>query len=155
MKYLLLITTIAVGVLINSCKKESGCTPVNPDAEQAQINDFTVKTGISLNKDNRGIYYNVIDTGSTVSVSRSSKVSIVYTARFLNNKTFDSTSSPKVFALNELIEGLQMGLQLVKKGGRIQLVIPSAYAYGCTGNGNLNVPSDSVLFFDITLLDVR
>jgi FKBP-type peptidyl-prolyl cis-trans isomerase len=55
--------------------------------------------------------------------------------------------------LNQLIAGWQIGLPKIGVGGRIQLFIPSAYAWGCTGYGA--IPADAPVFFDIELLAVR
>jgi len=51
-----------------------------------------------------------------------------------------------------LIAGWQIGLPLIHKGGEIKLIVPSSLAYGC-GNGPL--PANSILYFDIHLVDVQ
>jgi len=40
----------------------------------------------------------------------------------------------------------------IKKGGKIKLLIPSALGYGSNAAGS--IPANSVLIFDIELLDV-
>jgi hypothetical protein len=42
----------------------------------------------------------------------------------------------------------------MKKGGSYRLWIPSELAYGPQGAGNGVIPPDSVLDFDVTLVDV-
>jgi FKBP-type peptidyl-prolyl cis-trans isomerase FkpA len=45
-----------------------------------------------------------------------------------------------------------LGLPLIKKGGVIRLIIPSSLAYGCNAAGS--IPGDSVLYFEVELVDV-
>jgi FKBP-type peptidyl-prolyl cis-trans isomerase FkpA len=56
-------------------------------------------------------------------------------------------------ALNTVIEGWQIGMPLIKKGGRIKLIIPSSYGYGCIEKGN--IPPNSVLYYDVYLANVQ
>jgi FKBP-type peptidyl-prolyl cis-trans isomerase len=80
-------------------------------------------------------------------------VSTVYTGKLLNNTQFDASANPVSFLLSGVIKGWQIGIPLIKKGGRIKLVIPSSLAYGCNGSGS--IPPNSPLYFEVTLTDVR
>jgi probable FKBP-type peptidyl-prolyl cis-trans isomerase len=53
-----------------------------------------------------------------------------------------------------VIKGWTEGLQLVKKGGKIELVIPPELAYGKQGAGD-SIPPDATLYFDVEVLDVN
>ena len=154
MKSFSLFLLIAISFFCNSCKKDSGCTPVSPDVEDPQIVEYNIKNGLNCQRYKNTIYYNAIDTGYGISPTIDSKVTVTYTARYLNNKIFDASTVPINFKLSDVIEGWQIGLPLLKKGGRILLIIPSAYAYGCNGNTNLSVPENQILIYDIKLIDV-
>jgi FKBP-type peptidyl-prolyl cis-trans isomerase FkpA len=52
----------------------------------------------------------------------------------------------------QLIEGWKIGLPLLKKGGHIKLYVPPSLGYG--PSPNRNIPGNSVLIFDIRLVDV-
>lgn len=134
-------------------KQEKGCTPVEPQAEESQILAFTAANNITATKHSSGIYYQIIDPGSGATPSQNSAVSVNYVGKLLNGTTFDQSVNPVSFTLNAVIEGWQIGLPLVKKGGKIKLIIPSVYAYGC--NGNTGIPPNSVLYFEINLLNVQ
>ena len=74
-----------------------------------------------------------------------------YTGKLPNGKVFDSSverGQPVEFQLNQVIPGWTEGLQLVKKGGKIQLVIPPALGYGKQGAG-ASIPPNSTLIFDV------
>ena len=53
-----------------------------------------------------------------------------------------------------MIKGWTEGLQLVKKGGKIELVIPPELAYGKQGAGD-SIPPDATLYFEVEVLDVN
>ena len=53
-----------------------------------------------------------------------------------------------------MIKGWTEGLQLVKKGGKIELVIPPELAYGKKGAGDA-IPPEATLYFDVEVLDVN
>jgi len=153
MKNFLLSAFLLILFCTGCSKHESGCTPVEPQTEEPQILAYAAKDTIHVSKHSSGIYYEIINPGSGAAVTTSSKVSVTYTGRLLNGTKFDESTTPVSFPLSGVIEGWQIGIPLIKKGGRIKLIIPSAYAYGCNGSGP--IPANSVLFFDVNLLDVQ
>ena len=56
------------------------------------------------------------------------------------------------FPLSGVIQGWQEGIPLFKEGGSGILLIPSALGYGSQSVGS--IPANSVLIFDINLIDV-
>jgi FKBP-type peptidyl-prolyl cis-trans isomerase FkpA len=143
-------------VFISGCsKKDQGCSPVTPASEEPQILAYANANGITAVKHNSGIYYEVIEPGYGTTPAMNSNVYITYTAKLLNGYQFDQSANADStgWPLGSLIEGFQVGLPLIKKGGRIKLFIPSSLAYSCNGKG-ATIPPNSVLYFDITLVDV-
>ena len=57
------------------------------------------------------------------------------------------------FPLSGVIAGWQQGIPLFKKGGKGILLIPSELGYGNVSQGA--IPENSVLIFDIELIDVK
>lgn len=160
MKRSLLIACLLFIFSAGCTKHETGCTPVKPEAEEPQILAYAEKDSIDATKHSSGIFYEIIDPGSGNTASLNSKINISYTGKFLDGTLFDQVTNEnkEPSQLSSLIEGWQIGIPLIKKGGRIKLIIPSAYAYGCNPtkvwNGNV-IPGNSVLFYDINLIDVQ
>ena len=143
--------------LLTSCGKKdtSGCQPVPVSSERAGLIAYCNANGIVYTEHTTGLLYQIISPGSGQSVISSSQVSVVYSGKLFNGTTFDFSNNPTPFwSLTGLIDGWKIGIPLIKKGGQIKLIIPSALAYSCTGNLPVIQPN-APLYFDITLSDVK
>ncbi len=85
------------------------------------------------------------------------KVAINYTGYFEDGTIFDASyinGLPYTFTLtnNEVIDGLDEGVRLMKTGDKYRLLIPYKLAYGEKGNGT--IPSNTNLIFDVELIAV-
>lgn len=150
-----IIATAATFLLVSCLKSDSGCQPLKPSSEESQILAYAAANNINAVKDPSGMYYQVIDSGTGTRPTLTSKIYITYTGKFLTGETFDQQADPSQtgWVLSNLIEGWQVGLPLIRKGGHIKLIVPSSMAYGCTGYGQ--IPPNEILFFDIMLTDVQ
>lgn len=140
-----------------SCgKTNSGCQPATVASERPALISYCTTNSINYTEHSSGILYEIVNPGSGTAPNINSKVFITYTGMLFNGSVFDSQSNPALtgWTLNTLIDGWKIGLPLIKKGGRIKLVIPSSLAYGCAGAGS-SIPSNTPLFFDISLVDVQ
>lgn len=156
MKRVFVFSILIATVFILSCKKTpSGCQDVDIAVEQPTIISYGASNSLTLTRHPTGVFYEIINTGSGISPTTSSKVFIKYVGKLLNGTTFDQQTNAALtgWFLRDLIPGWQVGLPLISKGGKIKLVIPSAYAYGCNGIGS--IPANSILYFDIDLVDVQ
>jgi len=101
-----------------------------------------------------GLYYVITTQGTGPSPTISSMVTVAYTGFLLNGASFDqSTAAGATFNLSGVIKGWQEGIPYFKKGGKGKLLIPSALGYGSQETGT--IPANSVLIFDINLLNVQ
>lgn len=161
MKKILLIVLIIPALITGCSKKEMGCTPIAPALEETKIMAYAAANGITLAKHSRGIYYNIVDSGSGMRPTASSRVYVTYIGKLLDGRTFEESTSTVDLLLTDVIEGWQIGIPLIKKGGKIRLIIPSSYGYGCIdktdpNNGNkVVIPGNSVLYYDVSLVDVK
>lgn len=103
---------------------------------------------------NNGVYYKILQEGKGELVNINDTVVLYYKGQLLNDSIFDETKDkPAVFPLKRLIRGWQTGLPFCREGGKIRLIIPSAYAYGIRNLGI--IPPNSILVFDIEVLETR
>jgi len=120
-------------------------------AEDDQIiMDYITANNLTTEKTDEGIYY-IIDTpGNSEHPSINSTVEVTYKGYYLDGTEFDSNSNIE-FGLWQVIQGWQIGIPLLGKGGSGTFLIPSEYAYGSSGSGG--IPGNTVLAFDVTLID--
>ncbi len=104
-----------------------------------------------------GLAYKVLTAGTGASPKATDQVTVHYTGKLISGKVFDSSvkrDQPATFPLNRVIPGWTEGLQLMKKGGKSMLYIPSNLAYGARGAGGV-IPPNATLVFEVELLDIK
>lgn len=133
--------------------------------DEKLITDFIAKNGMAgkTQKTASGLYYVVTQPGPGPKPVRSDNVKVHYTGKLLDGKVFDSSlnnprnpqNKPIDFqvGIGMVIPGWDEGLQLIPKGSKATFIIPSGLAYGAQGSPPV-IPANSVLVFDVELLDV-
>lgn len=106
-----------------------------------------------------GLFYQIIAEGQGAQIAWGDKITVNYTGYFLDGRVFDSSynrKKPLNFYVGNMISGWNEGLQLIKPGGKILLLIPSELAYGEEGfkgpKGENLVPPNTNLAFEIEVL---
>jgi len=120
------------------------------------IKQYIADNNIDAIEDGSGLYYVIEDEGTgTEFPSSTANVTLAYTGYLLDGTVFDSADSvsPIIVRLNNVIGGWQIGVPKFKIDGKGKLIIPSPLAYGQGGGPRGTLPSNSILIFDIELLD--
>ena len=127
------------------------------DAAMAEAKKFMEanKTKEGVKTTASGLQYIVVTEGKGKSPGPEDVVKAHYKGVLTNGTQFDSSydrNQPAEFPLNGVIKGWSEALQLMKVGGKMKLFIPPELGYGPTGRPQ--IPPNSVLIFDVELLDV-
>ena len=147
-KILLLALLFSLLFLANSCNKVD-YVQVDQDIIQQYISD----NNLTAEPTGSGLYYVIDVPGTGANPTLNSNVTVAYTGSLTNGSIFDQSSSNGItFPLSGVIQGWQEGIPLFKEGGEGILLIPSALGYGSRSVGA--IPANSVLIFDINLIDV-
>ncbi len=105
----------------------------------------------------KGIMYKVLKKGdgSKPSPLKNSVVTVHYTGKTINGKTFDSSRGgvAPAFRLRDLITGWIIAMQKMHPGDRWEVYIPAEQGYGKMNQPG--IPGGSTLIFDIELLSVN
>ena len=147
----ILYPILLISLLLGSCSKKSV-------EEQAKIDDEIIQkylsdNGITATKASSGIYFVIENPGTGASCNSNSDVQVAYKGYFTDGEVFDESSASGIsFNLQGVIEGWTLGIPFFKEGGNGILLIPSALGYGSKKNGS--IPANSVLIFDVKLIDV-
>jgi FKBP-type peptidyl-prolyl cis-trans isomerase FklB len=104
-----------------------------------------------------GLQYKVLKEGTGASPKETDTVVTNYRGTLINGTEFDSSykrNEPATFPVNGVIKGWTEALQLMKKGSKYQLFIPSALAYGPRGAGQ-DIGPNATLIFEVELMDIK
>ena len=128
------------------------------DKSGASGNSAPLKVSSSPTTTADGLQYWDIVTGTGAQAAPGSNVKVHYSGFLTTGEKFDSSrdrGEPFSFSLGagEVIKGWDEGVAGMKVGGKRQLRIPPALAYGSSGAGG-TIPPNATLIFDVELLDV-
>lgn len=143
MRYLLLFLAFSITIL-TSCDKRS---------DMEKIEDYLSRNNLIATPTASGLYYIITEEGSGGHPNLQSTVTVRYKGYLLDGNVFDETVGNQTLSwpLMSLIEGWQIGIPLLQKGGKGTFFIPSHLGYGPQKAGD--IPGNSVLIFDIELVD--
>ncbi len=102
-----------------------------------------------------GLQYKVLTEGKGEKPKESDRVKVHYKGTLIDGTQFDSSydrGEPATFGVTQVIKGWTEALLLMPAGSKWQLAIPSDLAYG--PQGRPQIPSNSVLLFDVELLEI-
>lgn len=127
------------------------------DSEQAKLSEYLAANKITTAPTASGLIFIETQKGKTKQKpTATDQVTVHYTGMLLDGTVFDSSvqrGEPITFGLNQVIPGWTEGIQLMTKGSKAKLIIPSAIAYGPSGSGP--IPPYSTLVFDVELIDIK
>ena len=146
-----LYATIVLSIIIMACsaKKETKRQTIQNTAAEEEV-----KIGDTIHLPS-GLSYKVIKYGVGKTPKATSKVRVHYEGTLVDGTVFDSSiqrGKPLVFRLNQVIQGWQEGLLLMKEGAVYELYIPPKLGYGSQSSGK--IPPFSTLYFTVELLEV-
>lgn len=140
------------------------------ETDRGIIEDYLVNNNLEATTTDEGIAVVTLEAGNGEFPQKGDKVKVDYSVRLLNGTLIDTSDeelakandlyyeqreyAPYEFTLGnrEVIEGWDLGIPKVDKGGKAKLLIPSQYAYGARNDGG-PIPPNSVLVFDIEVVD--
>jgi FKBP-type peptidyl-prolyl cis-trans isomerase len=127
------------------------------------LREYFAKNNLQPQKTESGLYYIIDKEGTGETVKKNQTVSVMYTGKTLDGQTFDSNidaqfghTDPLEFPVGtgSVIAGWDEGIQLLKKGSKARLFIPSQLAYG-QQSPSPSLPANSILMFDVEVKDIK
>ncbi len=107
-----------------------------------------------------GLTYKIDELGNPKESVRNNRdtVMIRYRATTADGEEFYSSyerGDTLRIAVGDLSKGLQEAVKIIGKGGRIEAWLPSRMGFGAEGCDSLDVKPNSILYYDMELLDVE
>ncbi len=146
------------------------------DAEAGKIKKFVGDSNLKLQTSPSGLQYVITTPGGAVKPLPGDTIKLKYTGKLLTKKSdgkdnvFDTTDekvakeagihnamaqyAPRAFTVGNAIPGFDEGVQLLGKGGKASLLIPSSLAYGEGGQPQAKIGPYSPLYFDVEVVDI-
>jgi FKBP-type peptidyl-prolyl cis-trans isomerase FkpA len=163
-RVLLILLMLSVGFC--SCKK--GYDAVAESETQAKADDKIIQDYLAANPTINavrvdssgvatGVYCVILAPGEGNALYTSStSITVNYTGKILTTgeQFTESGRFNPSFKLGEVIRAWQLGIPQIKKGGRVRIIAASRYAYGAYDQPGIGLPKNSIVDFDIQLLDV-
>jgi len=103
-----------------------------------------------------GLQYEIMKAGTGPLPVKTSKVTVHYHGTLVDGTVFDSSvdrGEPATFGVTQVIAGWTEALQLMPKGSKWKLFIPSNLAYGERGSGKIG--PFATLIFEVELLEIN
>ncbi len=123
---------------------------------------YFAKNKIKATKTPSGLYYVIHKKGEGENAKAGQQIGMNYLGRFLDKQRFDGNIDENwapvpdrrvlnfTLGIGQVIKGWDEGIQLLNKGSRATLYIPSHLAYG--PNGRPSIPPNAILMFDVELV---
>ncbi len=139
---------IILSILAVSCNKDEKS---QDEIDNEIILKYISDNNLDMKAHYSGIYYNIAKAGTGGSPNIYSDVSVLYKGYLTDGTVFDQATTAVSFSLSGLIEGWKYAIPMLQKGGKGTFIIPSSLGYGSRAAGS--IPANSVLIFEITLVD--
>jgi len=146
MRYFLLVALAVSFAFVVSCSSSKKAVK----DEDAKYKDYEVTSS--------GLMYKDTEVGYGATPKEGQTVVVHYTGTFEDGSVFDSSvprGKPFEFRIGvgQVIKGWDEGVMTMKVGGKRKLVVPPKLGYGSQQRGS--IPPNSVLLFDVELIDLK
>ncbi len=124
-------------------------------ADIEAIEAHLASKSIVAQQDPSGLRYVISKQGKGGRPNMNSTIKVLYKGSLLTTgEVFDQSEAPLEYPLANFIEGWQVGFQLLDKGTKATLYIPSTLAYGEAGRPGA-IPPNANLVFEVELIDFQ
>jgi len=132
------------------------------ELELVNIRNYIKNEGYVVDSTESGVYYQIQEMGKGVAADSNSTILMNYDAYLMDGTLFESTYNedgvgrPVSFVLGkqQVIQGWEDVLPLVKDGTHLYIIVPSHLAFGKHEKQGY-FPAHSVLIFDVMVVGVR
>jgi len=124
--------------------------------DQNALVNYAIDKNLDVTRHPSGIYYVITQEGAGTSPTKANRVATHYRGTLINGTEFDSSfkrNKPISFSLSQVVPGWQIGIPLLKPGGKGLFLIPSHLAYGQRGFPPAIGPNEP-LIFEVELISV-
>lgn len=160
MRLTVILAAFFLCLFANSCVKKNtdkcnfeACARVAPQVEIDTVEAFLKRNNITnAVKHCSGLYYRIDEPGTGSAINSCSVINVLYDGQVKEVPRYfanPGTYTPQL-DLSATILAWQIGIPLIKEGGKITLYIPPTLGYGGNPPPGSGIPVDAMLVFHIT-----
>ena len=140
----------------NYISEKSEADILRAEAEKESLE----KLSDGMQETESGLKYKISKEGTGPNAKKDDLLSVHYSLQLVDGSEIDSSftrGAPIEFTcgVGQVIKGWDEAMQLLNKGSKARLIIPSELGYGAVGAGNGVIPPNATLIFDVELVDIK
>ena len=140
----------------NYISEKSEADILRAEAEKESLE----KLSEGMQETESGLKYKISKEGTGPNAKKDDLLSVHYSLKLVDGSEIDSSltrGAPIEFTcgVGQVIKGWDEAMQLLNKGSKARLIIPSELGYGAVGAGNGVIPPNATLIFDVELVDIK
>ena len=140
----------------NYISEKSEADILRAEAEKESLE----KLSEGMQETESGLKYKISKEGTGPNAKKDDLLSVHYSLQLVDGSEIDSSftrGAPIEFTcgVGQVIKGWDEAMQLLNKGSKARLIIPSELGYGAVGAGNGVIPPNATLIFDVELVDIK
>ena len=140
----------------NYISEKSEADILRAEAEKESLE----KLSEGMQETESGLKYKISKEGTGPNAKKDDLLSVHYSLKLIDGSEIDSSltrGAPIEFTcgVGQVIKGWDEAMQLLNKGSKARLIIPSELGYGAVGAGNGVIPPNATLIFDVELVDIK
>lgn len=122
---------------------------------QVQIDRFVAANDIDTTVTETGLVYEMLAEGAGERPLPGASVTVNYRGYRVDGRIFQQSTvqGPATFSLDGLIAAWSEGIPLMRRGGRMWMIVRPSLGYGSNGNPNAGIGGSTVIVFEIDLVD--
>ncbi len=157
MKHLALLLA-GIALTATACMKNTSSSNSVQDqynTDTKLIQNYLTSHGITAQQDSStGIFYRIDSMGTGINPQLGDTIQVKYIGKLLTDSIFQKVDTAVTFILNQgLIPAWQICIPKIKAGGGIDIYSQSYFGFG--GVAQQGIPANSVLIFNVQLLNVK
>lgn len=150
----LILAVVGIVVVFNSCSPHVGGINIVEQfkTDTTAIQAYITQNGIPATKLSQGVWFVYDQMGNGARATFIDTATLVYKLRLLPSETVAEDNPQANYNVSYLPSGAQIALPLFPSGSKGRIFIPSYYGYQNQATGN--IPANSNLIFEFSLLNV-
>ncbi len=151
---------IKVNRFISQKEFEEHVIPDEEMLEQVLLKKYLSENNIDIQDQRKGMYIQQLKEGKGKKIKKGDIISVKYKGYFINRIEFDNNYLEDAFTYTygtpgQVIKGLEIAINGMKKGEKSKIIITSQLAFGEEGSSTQIVPAFTTVIYELEIVNVK